>query len=166
MKYCYFGAGSSLHEGAAVMKAIIAWFAVSSSIAFAMTTSASAQGLAHYSDTVNGSCGANNPCTITFLPVVSPSGAVLVVQKVSCVMTSTNAFSGFVYLSKCNNPNAQEYFGSPPVVSTFGGIPLTVFAESTAFFVQPNASPTVTFNFGAPNQVLFGPNCTVSGTMQ
>jgi hypothetical protein len=149
-----------------VMKAIIAWLAVLSSISFAVATPALAQNLMHYSNTVNGNCQANNPCTITFLPLTSPTGAVLIVQKVSCWMVSTVAFAGFVYLSKSNSPGSQEFFGTPPFTSTFGAAPLTVFAESTVFFVQPNASPTVTFDLGTPNNFLIGPICTVSGIMQ
>jgi hypothetical protein len=151
------------------MKTIIAWFAVSISIAFAMATPALAQTLIpHYTSTVSGNCGgATPPCVLTFAPVNSPTGAALLVQKVSCLMVSTNAYSGFTYLSKSNNPEIQEYFGATPFVSTFGALPLTTIAESTVFFVQPNASPTVTINFNGPNQFLLGgPTCTVTGILE
>jgi hypothetical protein len=156
------------------MKAIIAWFAASSAIALAMTaaafaqdvTPASAQDRMHYSDTVNGNCSsAGQICTVTFRPVDSPSGAVLTVQKVSCLMTTGTAFAGYVYLSKTNNTSAQEYFAAPPLATTVQGFTLTTLAESTVFFVEPNASPTVTFNTVLLS-FLSGPICTVSGIVR
>jgi hypothetical protein len=151
------------------MKAMIAWFAVSGSIAFAMATPASAQNgpasaedRMHYSDTVNGNCGSTSICTITFRPV--PTGVVLTVQKVSCLIPTGNAFAGYVYLSKTNNTSAQEYFAAPPLATTIAGFTNTTLAESTVFFVEPNASPTVVFN--TFEFFLTGPICTVTGILQ
>jgi hypothetical protein len=152
------------------MKARIAWLAVPSSIVFAMATPAPAQNLPasaqdrkHYSDTVNGNCGSTSQiCTITFRPV--PPGVVLTVQKVSCLIPTGNVFSGYVYLSKTNNTSAQEYFAAPPLATSIQGFTNTTLAESTVFFVEPNASPTV--NFNTFQFFLSGPICTVSGILE
>ena len=171
---------------------------VTAGVAFAFATAISALAQTpnsatyeNYYDTVaSPNCVGNTTCTFTFTAVPTFTTATggfgtLTVSKVNCRIVASNGNTGIstplAYAALGETSNAVKVFflsssvsASSLVTGTAGNnvtFPYNYsIDQTTQFFVQAGASPTITIETGyriiAPNASLDQPTCSVSGFIE
>ncbi len=169
---------------------------VAAGVAFAFATAGSALAQTPYSaiyeaynETVaNPDCVGNTSCTFTFRAVptfTTNAGSLgnLIVSRVSCRIVATaggtNIPGKLSYAALGKTANAAKLFFLSSSVDAYdssnsSGFSTNLIDQTTEFFVQAGASPTITIAvnnlpplvFGAPNASLDQPTCTVTGLIE